>query len=178
MGNVIYIAKSLENAKNKSLHTIFEKQGRTNIQFCPTSFHFKEAAIKVEKHFKQLIIARRDLNMSPGKLAAQVSSAFLIEMIRDSWPGKAQGFYQVNYRLDEDIYDNWINDGVTKVVLEKAIEKAKELGMIEGVDYFPIVDVCRTELTPESPQGTLTCVGFRPMEAEKIDEIGKDFHLY
>ena len=53
--------------------------------------------------------------------------------------------------------------------LEKAIEKAKELGMIEG-----IVDVCRT---PESPQGTLTCVGFRPMEAEKIDEIGKDFHL-
>lgn len=189
MDNAIYIARSLENADNKSLHTIFEKQGRTNIQFCPTSFHFKEAAIKVEKHFKQLIIARRDLNMSPGKLAAQVShasSAFLIEMIRDSWPGKTQGFYQVNYRLDEDIYDNWINDGVTKVVcgvrnrekLEKAIEKAKELGMIEGVDYFPIVDACRTELTPESPQGTLTCVGFRPMEAEKIDEIGKDFHLY
>lgn len=131
---------------------------------------------------KQLIIARRDLDMSPGKLAAQVahaSSAFLIEMIKDSWPEKAQGFYHVNYRLDEDIYDNWINDGVTKVVcgarnkekLEKAIEKAKELGMIEGVDYFPIVDACRT---PES----LTCVGFRPMEAEKIDEIGKDFHLY
>ena len=89
----------------------------------------------MEKHFKQLIIARRDLNMSPGKLAAQVSSAFLIEMIRDSWPGKTQGFYQVNYRLDEDIYDNWINNGVTKVVnrgkLEKAIEKAKELGMID-----------------------------------------------
>lgn len=139
----------------------------------------------MEKHFKQLIIARRDLNMSPGKLAAQVShasSAFLIEMIRDSWPEKVQDFYQVNYRLDKDIYDDWINDGVTKIVcgarnkgkLEKAIEKAKELGMIEGVDYFPIVDACRTELIPESPQGTLTCVGFRPMEAEKID----DFHLY
>lgn len=69
----------------------------------------------MEKHFKQLIIARR---MSPGKLAAQVSSAFLIE-------------------------------------------KAKELGMIEGVDYFPIVDACRTELIPESPQGTLTCYGGR-----------------
>lgn len=124
----------------------------------------------MEKHFKQLIIARRDLNMSPGKLAAQVSSAFLIEMIRDSWPEKVQDFYQVNYRLDKDVYDNWINDGVTKVVcgarnrgkLEKAIEKAKELGMIEG----PIVDACRTELTPESPQGTLTCVGFRPMEVK------------
>lgn len=54
---------------------------------------------------KQLIIVRRNLDM----LAAQVSSAFLIE-------------------------------------------KAKELSMIEGVDYFPIVD----KLIPESPQGTLT----------------------
>ena len=92
-------------------------------------------------------------------------------MIRDSWPEKVQDFYQVNYRLDKDVYDSWINDGVTKVVnrgkLEKAIEKAKELGMIEGVDYFPIVDACRTELIPESPQGTL----FRPMEVEKIDRF-------
>lgn len=33
----------------------------------------------MEKHFKQLIIARRDLN----KLAAQVSSAFLIEKAKE-----------------------------------------------------------------------------------------------
>lgn len=39
-------------------------------------------------------------------------------MIRDSWPEKVQDFYQVNYRLDKDVYDNWINDGVTKVVLK------------------------------------------------------------
>lgn len=34
----------------------------------------------MEKHFKQLIIARRDLNMSPGKLS-HASSAFLIEIL-------------------------------------------------------------------------------------------------
>ena len=38
MGNVIYIARSLESADSKSLHTIFENQGRTNIQFCPMQF--------------------------------------------------------------------------------------------------------------------------------------------
>ena len=36
--------------------------------------------------YKQIVIARRDLNMSPGKLAAQVSHgsmAFLTNMIRN-----------------------------------------------------------------------------------------------
>ena len=33
---------------------IFENQGRTNIQFCPTSFHFKEAAIKSGKAFQAI----------------------------------------------------------------------------------------------------------------------------
>lgn len=138
--------------------------------------------------YKQLIIVRRDLNMSPGKLAAQVSHAsmaFLTTMIQDSWPIRSGDFYEINFRMDKDLYDQWVNEAFTKVVcgarnknkLEKAIAKAQELGMIEGVDYFPIVDACRTELTPESEAGTLTCVGFRPMDSEVIDQIGKEFHL-
>lgn len=42
--------------------------------------------------------------------------------------------------------------------------------MEEHKDYFLIYDACRTELEKESPEGTLTCIGFRPMEAEEIWE--------
>lgn len=105
--------------------------------------------------YKQLIIARKDLNMSPGKLAAQVSHT--------------------------DLFHDWITGAETKVVcraknkddLLRAVEAAKELGMEEYKDYFLIYDACRTELEKESPEGTLTCIGFRPMEAE---EIGKKYH--
>ncbi len=60
---------------------------------------------------------------------------------------------------------------------------AKELGMEEGVDYFLIKDNCYTELEPEEVDDygvgrTLTCVGFRPMDSEVIDQIGKKYHLY
>lgn len=61
----------------------------------------------------------------------------------------------------------------------KAVEKAKELGMVEGKDYFIIRDACRTELEPENEDGTtITCVGFAPMEDEVIDKIGKEYHLF
>lgn len=55
------------------------------------------------------------------------------------------------------------------MLLLRAVEAAKELGMEEYKDYFLIYDACRTELEKESPEGTLTCIGFRPMEAEEIE---------
>lgn len=199
--------------------------------------------------YKQLIIARQDLNMSPGKLAAQVahaSMAFLTTKLRNvlkkqlhpnifsfksglpyrdtqlqQWAEEAReegkeyfyvrpvdssqpyGPYKkvdessdiMRYtgivEFDKDLVEQWINGSFTKVVagarskarLLKAIEKAKELGWVEGIDYFPIYDTCRTELEPEEERedgvgAVLTCVGFRPMEAKEIDKIGKDFHLY
>lgn len=55
--------------------------------------------------------------------------------------------------------------------LLRAVEAAKELGMEEYKDYFLIYDACRTELEKESPEGTLTCIGFRP----KIDYTIKGY---
>lgn len=143
--------------------------------------------------FKQLIIARRDLNMSPGKLAAQVSHAsiaFLLEKLY--WGGKEiveerDGLmYHIGISLDRDLFHNWIAEAETKVVcraknkndLLKAVKIAEELGWEENKDYWLIYDACRTELEREGPEGTLTCIGFRPMEAEEIDKIGKKYQLY
>ena len=94
-------------------------------------------------------------------------------------------------KFDKNIYEQWINGSFTKCVLQaknknnllKAVELAEELGMKENEDFFLIKDNCYTELDPEEfdkdGQGrTLTCIGFKPMDAEIIDNIGKKFHLY
>lgn len=146
--------------------------------------------------YKQIIIARKDLNMSPGKLAAQVSHgsmAFLTWMIRnkamyneaDCFDG-CDKIYTANLTFDKELYEQWIGGAFTKCVLQaknknqllKAKTMAEDLGMIEGKDFWLIKDNCLTELEPEEDGRTLTCIGFRPMDSEIIDKIGKKYHLY
>ena len=140
--------------------------------------------------YKQIIIARKDLQMTPGKLAAQVSHgsmAFLSWFIRVN--SDMNGY--VNGYIDEGILHNWIEGSFTKCVLQaknrnqllKAKAMAEELGMYEGEDFWLIYDNCYTELTPEEVDEdgigrTLTVIGFRPMDSEIIDKIGKKYHLY
>lgn len=140
--------------------------------------------------YKQIIIARKDLNMSPGKLAAQASHgsmAFLTWMIKNNnFQMTHPPNYITNFTIQKDLYEQWINGEFTKCVLQaknknqllKAKTMAEELGMIEGEDFFLIRDNCHTELEPEEDGRTLTCIGFKPMDAEIIDKIGKKYHLY
>ena len=84
--------------------------------------------------YKQIIIARKDLNMSPGKLAAQVSHgsiAFLSWFIRNNTDlnGHVDGY------IDEDIFHNWIEGEFTKCVLQAKNKNQllKNLSLIENV---------------------------------------------
>ena len=102
---------------------------------------------------RQLIIARKDLNMSPGKLAAQVghaSMAFLSHMIRESGLQKRVsldtgeiGHYEIMITMDPTIYDDWLCGIFTKTICEaknrnqlmKAVTLAEAEGLVENQDF-------------------------------------------
>lgn len=142
--------------------------------------------------YKQIIIARKDLDMSSGKLAAQVSHAsmaFLTNKIRNNWSrwiSEDKTYYSVELTFDKDLFEQWIDGEFTKCVLKaknksqllKAKTLAEEMGMTENENFFCIYDNCHTELTPEDNGRTLTCIGFKPMDSEVIDRIGKKYQLY
>lgn len=144
--------------------------------------------------YKQIIIVRRDLDLSPGKLSGQVSHAsmaFLTNMLKEHVLPAAGGYKVESFTMEKGLYENWINDIFTKVVLKaknknqllKAVKMAEDLGMEEGKDFFLIKDCCLTELIPEEVDEngvgrTLTCIGFRPMEETVIDQIGRKYQLY
>lgn len=148
---------------------------------------------------RQLIIARKDLQMSPGKLAAQVSHAsmaFLTAKLREGTRTAVicdgdKKIYRMDVDIDAETYDDWILGIFTKTICEaknrnqlmKAATMAQDIGLVESKDYWLIKDNCLTELEPEEigEDGvgrTLTCIGFRPLPDDVAHSISKKFQLY
>ena len=146
---------------------------------------------------RQLIIARKDLNMSAGKLAAQcchAAMAFITPPMRSEQKcvkTQCNGYKDLSVSMPANVYDEWICGIFTKTICEaknrnqlmKAVTIARELGLIEGKDFFLIKDSCLTELTPEEIDEngvgrTLTCIGFRPLPDEIAHRISKQYQLY
>ena len=136
--------------------------------------------------YKQLIVVRKDLDMSAGKLAAQVahaSMAFLANQIKEK-ANVVTG--EVSLKLDQPILSNWFFNDYTKVILQaknktnllKIQEMCRALGLYRDRDYFLIYDRCYTELQPEENGQTLTCIGFKPMEYSILEPISKKYHIY
>lgn len=148
---------------------------------------------------RQLIIARKDLQMSPGKLAAQVSHAsmaFLSNMIRRGGIDKQEPLdgeetYYIHIEMRPDIYNDWLCGIFTKTICEaknrnqlmKAVAMAEALGLKGGEDFFLIKDNCLTELEPEEVDEngvgrTLTAIGFQPLPDDVAHQISRKYQLY
>ncbi len=153
------------------------------------------------KGVRQLIIARKDLQMSPGKLAAQVSHAsmaFLANMLRNGGVDEELSLdtgdvvaYHISVAMPPEIYNGWLYGAFTKTICEaknrnqlmKAVTMAEELGLQEEKDFFLIRDCCLTELAPEEVDEdgtgrTLTCIGFRPLPDDIAHAISMKYQLY
>ena len=145
---------------------------------------------------RQLIIVRKDLNMSRGKIAAQCCHASLafvsngLSIASEETLLADSEDIDLSFTTHYDIWQYWFQDVFTKTICEaknrnhlmKAVTIAEELGLKENKDFFLIKDSCLTELTPEEydEEGvgrTLTCIGFVPLEDEVAHKISKKFQL-
>ncbi len=108
--------------------------------------------------FKMAIVVRSDLDMSPGKVAAQACHACL------------EAYEKARRRKDE-YWKEWRNVGAKKVILKaRSLEelldlekKAKRLKL----PYALIVDRGLTEIPPNTP----TALGIGPSISKLIDRV-------
>jgi PTH2 family peptidyl-tRNA hydrolase len=104
---------------------------------------------------KQVIVARSDLKMSKGKLAAQCCHASVTSVLKSN----------------KTLVKKWEMEGQKKVILKcKSLEelmqlkeKCDKLGLANSI----ISDAGHTELTP----GTVTALGIGPDDEKKIDKV-------
>ncbi|MGQ9787985.1 MAG: peptidyl-tRNA hydrolase Pth2 [Candidatus Hadarchaeaceae archaeon] len=108
--------------------------------------------------YKQVIVVRTDLKMSPGKLATQVAHGSV---------GAAERVKKKNRRW----FSNWFSEGQKKVVVsvggENEIHDLKKKADKLGLPNMLVVDAGLTELAP----GTVTALGIGPAPNEILDQV-------
>lgn len=146
---------------------------------------------------RQYIVVDRSLDMSAGKLAAQVAHASVAALLAGTTryvEGEAScapiglewGGSLARTSVDADVLAAWVRQGEPKIVLtvdgERAlaalVSRAESRGLMEDMDFFCIRDACKTELTPDASGSRWTCVGFAPMDVETIAPVTGQLPLY
>jgi len=111
---------------------------------------------------KQAIVARGDVGMSPGKLAAQVAHASL-------------SAYE---KADDAAIREWKRGGQKKVVLksndERTLFELKETAEAAGLPAAIVRDAGHTQLEP----GTVTALAIGPAGDDAVDAVTGELPLY
>lgn len=111
---------------------------------------------------KQAIVARADLGMSEGKLAAQVAHASL------------QALEAADTRASRE----WKGDGQKKVVVransESKLFELAERADVDGLPHSLVRDAGHTQLEP----GTTTALAVGPAADDRVDGVTGDLSLY
>ncbi|GAA0248491.1 peptidyl-tRNA hydrolase Pth2 [Haladaptatus pallidirubidus] len=111
---------------------------------------------------KQTIVARTDIGMGRGKLAAQVAHASLSayedtgRKARKRWKGSGQKKVVVKASGEEEIF--------------RLAEKART----EGLPHAIVRDAGHTQLDP----GTVTTLAVGPADDDLVDRVTGDLSLY
>ena len=111
---------------------------------------------------KQAIVARADLGMGEGKLAAQVAHASLSayedadERTRRAWKGEGQKKVVLRANGERELFE--LADGAER----------------EGLPHAVVRDAGHTQLDP----GTVTALGVGPGEDERVDRVTGDLSLF
>lgn len=113
-------------------------------------------------NYKQVFVARTDIDLSPGKLATQVGHAAV---------------YASN-KADTDVYNEWTEQGPAKIVLKspdkETLETLADEARTQGMPVSLVSDAGRTEIE----SGTVTVLGIGPAPADEIDKITGELPLY
>ncbi|WIV66216.1 peptidyl-tRNA hydrolase Pth2 [Natrialbaceae archaeon AArc-T1-2] len=110
---------------------------------------------------KQAIVARTDVGMGEGKLAAQVAHASL-------------SAYET---ADDRARRRWKDGGQKKIVLkatsERDLHELSELADREGIPNALVRDAGHTQLEP----GTVTALAVGPADEQAVDRVTGDLSL-
>lgn len=111
---------------------------------------------------KQAIVARTDIGMGQGKLAAQVAHASL----------------QAYEDTDATTQREWKGEGGKKIVLkgksESQLQELADLARREGLPYSLVRDAGHTQLEP----GTVTALAVGPGPENIVDKVTGDLSLF
>ena len=125
---------------------------------------------------KQIIVARRDLNMSPGKLAAQVAHASLGALLDEIRESRTDTIFKLK---EKSAAYKWLAEDFTKIVLqvnsEEELLELYKIAKSKGMSCALIVDDGRTEFNGES---TVTCLGIGPDFNSDLDKITGHLKVY